>query len=482
MRGFDFNEVLNRLNRDTFSEQLGAQLYDTIKYLENLEFKLGNEAQVLIREDYLKDKKYGILEPLEKILDKKYIKKVDEIIRKIKKIVHVHTDLNIPNWNWSLDKIIKDTEVWILAEEDIIKGKNRRNAITVRNRFTNEKEDILPTELFPQRIPNITSDDIRKIKDIEDEINRRLEHNVNLNPNTVNPCLIEKTLPELEEELLKSRKELWGEENYFKSHDWLGCYSSKTGTIFLRIELIHNIANAFGYDLRTVMQKVLLHEFIHACLDLWPRDAEGKIICSRKKWTNEILQKKDGICIAFNEESVDNAIVLQAYKNDTESYDVICNLISHQPYYYRNAIVMDEANSYIEGLDYNLSSLVQYKVSIGLKSLVPVIEEVMPIYSPPQGGFDIHIKSIGILAYAVYAMIINKNKFNLNKILSTNKVFDGKYQDLCIIGEKELNNKNERRYYKIPLISKDGAKVFVSSQWKEKHYNILNQLVKMYLN
>lgn len=116
-------------------------------------------------------------------------------------------------------------------------------------------------------------------------------------------------------------------ENFF---DRLGYYNPKHGTIFLFVDKIAKLENP-----ELVFQKVLLHEFIHAALDVNVRYKAKNSI----KWESI---KNDSPYNAEEEETLDNTLVLyvydawgncgKSYVNDVEGF------ISSQPKNYSNAI------------------------------------------------------------------------------------------------------------------------------------------------
>lgn len=110
--------------------------------------------------------------------------------------------------------------------------------------------------------------------------------------------------------------------------DPLGCYCPDTGTILIWVDRIYE----YGKYCQVIFQKVLLHEFIHAILDLQPRDKNGGLIGNRiyklpgNNWESD-----------WTEETLDNALVLRCYKNSID-YEIIRCFIKHQPADYALAL------------------------------------------------------------------------------------------------------------------------------------------------
>lgn len=161
---------------------------------------------------------------------------------------------------------------------------------------------------------------------------------------------IEKEQEKIETELERLKNKNREIENEIRSKnkiiDPLGCYFPETGTILIWIDKIHNRTNS-----QVVFQKVLLHEFIHALLDLQPRDKSGNLIgqhiaaVAGNNWET-----------GWTEETLDNALVLQCYKG-TKYYEVIRSFIKHQPADYALALKVTDKE-----LTNNLRSLILEKI------------------------------------------------------------------------------------------------------------------------
>lgn len=137
--------------------------------------------------------------------------------------------------------------------------------------------------------------------------------------------------------------EIWN-QNDQNMTDWLACYCPKTGTILIRADktLESFESRKRNYSFELYFQQLLLHEFIHAALDLSPRPFPNA------KWI-------DG---DYNEESLDNTLVLKVYKT-TKYYNDVFDIIKWQPYYYRKAISLIGDSSRFYSL---LSALIEFKV------------------------------------------------------------------------------------------------------------------------
>lgn len=172
-------------------------------------------------------------------------------------------------------------------------------------------------------------------------------------------------------DLPQARKKLWGNDKM--SGDMLGCYVPSTGTIFLKIDSIFNCADSYTeYDnpRELLLKKVAFHEFIHAALDLSPRDDKGNVISPKKEW----------ICDDYNEESVDNALVIEGfevYNGKEPIFEFACEFIRNQPYYYYRGISLYNSGN----LDDYIKSLIEYKISCGknpVESIAPVAPPKLP--------------------------------------------------------------------------------------------------------
>ena len=88
--------------------------------------------------------------------------------------------------------------------------------------------------------------------------------------------------------------------------DYLGCYCPDKGCIFIWIDKIFDKCEKENYDFENLFDIVLLHEYIHALLDVRPRKANYK---------QNIITK------CLYEESIDNALLLHAMNNSKYGSD-----------------------------------------------------------------------------------------------------------------------------------------------------------------
>ena len=88
--------------------------------------------------------------------------------------------------------------------------------------------------------------------------------------------------------------------------DYLGCYCPDKGCIFIWIDKIFDKHKKENYDFENLFDIVLLHEYIHALLDVRPRKANYK---------QNIITK------CLYEESIDNALLLHAMNNSKYESD-----------------------------------------------------------------------------------------------------------------------------------------------------------------
>ena len=88
--------------------------------------------------------------------------------------------------------------------------------------------------------------------------------------------------------------------------DYLGCYCPDKGCIFIWIDKIFDKCEKENYDFENLFDIVLLHEYIHALLDVRPRKANYK---------QNIFTK------CLYEESIDNALLLHAMNNSKYGSD-----------------------------------------------------------------------------------------------------------------------------------------------------------------
>lgn len=88
--------------------------------------------------------------------------------------------------------------------------------------------------------------------------------------------------------------------------DYLGCYCPDKGCIFIWIDKIYDKCKKENYDFENLFDIVLLHEYIHALLDVRPRKANYKQNITTK---------------CLYEESIDNALLLHAMNNSKYGSD-----------------------------------------------------------------------------------------------------------------------------------------------------------------
>ena len=397
-----------------------------------------------------------------------------------------------PNWGMTryktMNEIIAETEVWLITAFDT------GTSIRVWNRFTGAKENLLIPAGLGGPV-NKTKQDLRQligeIKELlrrrenlereqdrlkmkQDRLKREQDRLKREQMNEQN----EGKLQEIEEELRKRYKELWGEDERTQT-DWMGCYIPRTGTILIKIDSVYRAADLFGCPEDLLFQKVLLHEFIHAALDLWPRDAAGNISYHKKEW-----KTADPYGESFNEESIDNAIVLRLYfmgipgcYRDVKAYQDVKDYIEMQPYYYRRAVELDKSKKLL----FLLRDLIAYKISAPV-STAP---------STAKGGkytyyVNGHIVAsgrragIGAAAYEVFSTIIPT--LTLSQVRALVKAYGPQFGSLPLFMDANSYKKspNQKRYYKVPVRTKDGKDIYICSQWYDRHYNLLQDVVNAY--
>ena len=99
------------------------------------------------------------------------------------------------------------------------------------------------------------------------------------------------------------------EDDYYNGKtimDYLGCYCPDKGCIFIWIDKIFDKCEKENYDFENLFDIVLLHEYIHALLDVRPRKANYKQNITTK---------------CLYEESIDNALLLHAMNNSKYGSD-----------------------------------------------------------------------------------------------------------------------------------------------------------------
>lgn len=414
-----------------------------------------------------------------------------------------------PNWGMTryktMNEIIAETEVWLITDDDA----KKRVSIKVKNRFTGKEEMLtIPKDLgnspvnkknqdlrqWIERIKKLLyGEDVLKkepmneqneadLQEIVEDLRRKLiwrikellQRRDSLKREQMNEQIKAKKLQEIEEKLRKLYKGLWGEDE--RTHtDWMGCYIPRTGTILIKIDSVDEAADLFGCPQDLLFQKVLLHEFIHAALDLWPRDAAGNISYHKKEW-----KTADPYGESFNEESIDNAIVLKLYKG-TPGYRDVKGFIETQPYYYRRAVELDKSK-----LLFLLRDLIAYKISAPVSTT-----SVTTIPSTATSGkytyyVNGHIVAsgkragIGAAAYEVFKTIIPTLTLIQVRaqVIALVKTYGPPFGSLPLV----IYNKSPKqtRYYKVPISTKNRQDIYLCSQWYDRHYNLLKNIVSAY--
>lgn len=227
----------------------------------------------------------------------------------------------IPNWNKTLEDLMGSTEVWFVTEMEAY------SYIPVLNRFSYTIENLqIPLYISRPSEPQPVSPS----KDASGEKWKKWE-----------------------EELKEWRKRMEKEEDEIRKKpeiiDPLGCYVPKTGTILIWVDKI----STYGDKSQLIFQKVLLHEFIHAVLDLQQRDKKGNMIDSRY-----VISHNDWHY--WTEETLDNALVLRAYKG-TKEYQFVEDFIKTQPSDY--ALAADTNKITDQFLKDNLKVLISNKIN-----------------------------------------------------------------------------------------------------------------------
>ena len=178
------------------------------------------------------------------------------------------------------------------------------------------------------------------------------------------PIEIFRIINRIKAEIRGKRKEVLKEQNE-DSGDWLACYCPQTGTIIMRIDQIESIWQKLYQNegsLELLFQEILLHEFIHAALDLVPRDKTGKRSKFPKFQTIDPESIKLGnSTFPFNEETLDNVLVLETYR-ETEKMENVWHIIEGQPKFYSQATELFNFELRVLRL---LTWLVAYKVNEG---------------------------------------------------------------------------------------------------------------------
>lgn len=261
--------------------------------------------------------------------------------------------------------------------------------------------------------------------------------------------------------------------------DWLAFYNGNTGAIFMlvdRIQKEYDQAAKGRYSIEFLYQEILLHELIHSCLDLYPRDVNGDRAKNISKW-------KDG---GYSEESLDNAILLEVYnisfpRKHATWIKYLREIMSNQSFYYRNALNLEITHE----LDYFLKDLIKYKLKCQPpKATTPAPSATSLSISLVPGSYIVNgvpYSGIGKAAVAIFTAIVSSMDYsavmtnpNLKKYLKSDAAFKTHKA-----AQKALGSKGRLRYYTKPLITKDGRHVYLWSQWVESHIPILQSLATL---
>ena len=129
-----------------------------------------------------------------------------------------------------------------------------------------------------------------------------------------------------------------------KNKNLLGLYKPDNGTIFIWIDKIIEKESP-----ELIFQTVLLHEMIHAFLDIHPR------VYYNHKYGIRILSPIGKETQSDREEELDNTLVLQAYSTHPEQFYFIKEFISNQSGPYKKAINAFNNEDYITSLSDHLA-------------------------------------------------------------------------------------------------------------------------------
>lgn len=341
---------------------------------------------------------------------------IDEILLKSKK--NIDNIKKVPNWNKSSSYLLSDCDICFITEDDI------GNEVSIFNRFTREYEKY------------------------------KVVGNKTLKKNEKDGVLIKDYLDTLNEEKKAEPFNPNNQEIKILINDYFAFYVPINGVIFLFIDRIITFAAEKGFDCAKtflLFEKILLHELIHSCLDLYPRN-KGMIIWYPPKWQNN----------GFNEESIDNAIILQCFKNQGV-YPTIEDFILSQPKFYRKSLNFKNKTEIIK----YLKKLIKHKLNV------------------PKYFFEgVYYFGIGRLAETILTKIINSENFaDLFASSSSHPIHP------YILDAKRFNthrtSSKVNRYYGNPAKSKDGKDVYISSQWwdqnhKNQDLEALNSLVSLF--
>lgn len=128
----------------------------------------------------------------------------------------------------------------------------------------------------------------------------------------------------------------------FDDKELWGVYCPKHGSIYLYIDNIFKSANE-SYSWELIFQKVLVHEIIHALLDISLRVIKDQ---NGKKQSTFALSKNLNTIDKEVEETIDNALVLQVYnllnEDNDNSFEKVKKIIGSQKKYYKYGVKLFE--------------------------------------------------------------------------------------------------------------------------------------------
>lgn len=268
---------------------------------------------------------------------------LNSVLSEAKERIKTDNEDEIPNWTKYAQFMLSDCDIWLITRKDF------KHEISVFNRFTGEEEwyKIPKPEYITEKIHNHPS-----INDID-------------------PNCEEIKIP--------------------VTPDYLAFYSSGNGIIVLVIDRIEDLCKKKGYDEDTKLllyNKILLHEVIHSCLDLYRRH-HGKIISHYSYWISP-----DG---KYTEESIDNAIVLKCFEGKPE-FDLIKSFIEDQPPYYNRGIeLLNSPESLLEKM---LDNLISHKLISNalVHSVGEMIKGIYPLKKVKRNA-NIYVLDDGIKIY-----------------------------------------------------------------------------------
>lgn len=266
-----------------------------------------DSAKIYFEEYYIKERGIHldqILFNLNEQIEDVGLNTLDNLLKEIKKEIIPSCLEEIPNWDRSLNYIISDSDLWLVTSSDI------NHNIHVFNRFIREEEWFeLPDSKY-------ISSDLPSNKD-------------NKNPN----------------EVIKAPTH---------TPDELAFYSPRNGCLVFYIDRILELCINKSYNIDELIKlysKILLHELIHSCLDLYARK-NGEISHYNGYWVST-----DG---RFTEESIDNALVLKCFEG-TSLFFTAKEFIKNQPSYYRRGISLYEHSQELKEL---IETLIKHKLGL----------------------------------------------------------------------------------------------------------------------